>query len=297
MRLKGVFVATATLFDKEGNLALTRIREHLEWLAKSGVDGIVPCATTGEGPALTREERRAQIEIAREIASRHGLKVIAGCGGNNSAAVVELVGEAESLGCDAALVVTPYYNKPTQSGLVAHYEFVADRTALPIVLYNVPSRTGVHLELDTALRLFAHKRIVGIKEASGQHSHWLALASQMDLASKNLLAGDDDAFATIGALGGSGIISASANVAPVLFVELSRAIEAGDFPRAFSIQKRLNPLIRALFMETSPSPIKYALHRLKGYENVVRLPLVPVKNATETTLLEVLKKLELWGGT
>jgi 4-hydroxy-tetrahydrodipicolinate synthase len=273
----------------------------LEFLASHGVDGFVPCGTTGESTALSPEERRAVIALTREVAKSRGLKTIAGCGGNATASVLALIQEAEELGCDAALVVTPYYNKPTQAGLLAHYRYLADHSRLPILLYNVPSRTGVSLAVETTAKLLEHPGIVGIKEASGQYGQWLAIAHQLDTR-KSLLAGDDDAFACVLALGGSGTISAAANLVPGLFVAMYRHAAKGELGAAFQIQKKLFPLIKALFAETNPAPLKFALHHLTQaparsgssgvLENVLRLPLTPIGQATELLLLEAMRGLE-----
>jgi len=219
--------------------------------------------------------------------------VVAGCGGNDTSKVLELVHEAKELGSDAALVVTPYYNKPTQAGLLAHYRFLADRGGLPIVLYNVPGRTGVNLAVETAAQLLEHENIIGIKEASGQWGQWLGLSSAVNVAVKSLLAGDDDALAPIQSLGGAGIISASANAVPELFVAAYEAGRQGKWDEAFRLQKRLCPFVRALFLETNPAPLKYALEVLGHGEGHLRLPLVPVQPATETAVRAALNGLEL----
>ena len=173
MKLEGVFVAHTTPFTPDGKVDVAALKRHLEWCAAAGVHGFVPAGTTGEGSVLDHEERKLVIGTALEVARAHGLKVIAGCGGNHTEKVLGLLQEAKAMGCDAALVVTPYYNKPTQPGLFAHYTYLADRCDLPIVLYNVPGRTSVSLAVETTVELLKHPNIVGIKEASGQYSHWL----------------------------------------------------------------------------------------------------------------------------
>lgn len=293
MRPEGVYVATITPFDSEKKLLLPALRAHLESLARAGVHGFVPCGTTGETATLNRVERWEVLSVALEVARREGLKVIAGCGGNNTAAVLELIQEAKELGCDAALVVTPYYNKPTAAGLVAHYRYLADRGGLPILPYNVPGRTNVHLGLDSVREIFDHPQIVGLKEASGNWSHWLGLAHSLNLAGKALMAGDDDAMAPILALGGTGIISASANVAPEPFVALYKAAKEGRLHDAFQWQKKLYPLTRSLFLETNPAPVKFALEALGRGEANLRLPLVPIGRSTEEAVLAAMKNLEM----
>jgi len=293
MRFEGVFVANVTPFDSKGNVLTEGLENHLSFLADRGVQGFVPCGTTGEAATLNLEEWRNVIATTKKFAAARGLKTIAGCGGNCTWMVLERLREAKELGCDAALVVTPYYNKPTSAGVIAHYEHLADQGTLPIILYNVPSRTNVSLSADTVARLFAHPNIVGLKEASGQYSHWLDLASRLDLSTKALLAGDDDAFVTMRALGGSGIISASANLVPEHFVRLHAFTSAGQWQEAFHLQKRLHPLIRSMFAETNPAPVKYALSRLGLVDDRLRLPLVPVGTETRALVDRSLRELEL----
>lgn len=291
MRYEGVYVASVTPFTKNADLDEQALAGHFEFLLQSGVDGLVPCGTTGEGPTLSKEERKKIIELSAKAAKNYSKKVIAGCGSNDTKASLKNIEEAATAGADAALVVTPYYNKPTQAGLIAHYQFLAERSPLPIVLYNVPGRTNVNIQVETAVEIFKHPKIVGIKEASGNHSQWVSLANKVNLKEKSLMAGDDDAFATIYALGGIGIISATANVVPKLFVKLFSLLKGGKPGEAFTLQAKLMPLIQSMFMETNPSPAKYAMASMKCMENSVRLPLVPVTRKTEEAILVALKEL------
>jgi len=293
MRWEGVFVATITPFDAGGNLCLKTLEAHLDFLASAGVHGFVPCATTGESPTISPGERKEILRITVEKAKRHRITVMAGCGTNNTQTVLELLAEAKDLGCDAALVVTPYYNKPTVPGLIAHYEYLAERSKLPLCLYNIPSRTNVSLPADAVVSLFKNEMISGIKESSGSYAQWLSLASQTDLSKKSLLSGDDDAFAPILALGGTGIISAAANLIPDLFVSLYNLTRDKKWEEAFQLQKKLFPLIRALFLETNPAPVKFALHLLKKMEATVRLPLVSVTKDTQLAIYSEMNCLGL----
>ncbi len=290
---KGIYPATVTPFDSKGAVCFSAFEKHLEFLASEGVHGFVPVATTGESPTVLADERKRLLMLARQVADRHKLKVIGGCSGNSTPAVIQLVSEAATLGCDAVLVATPYYNKPTQAGLIAHYEAIAEASEIPIFLYNVPGRTAVNLNTTTVETLCQHERIIGIKEASGVHHQWLTLASRLNLDRTALMAGDDDAFATTLAMGGSGTISATANVAPGRFVEIFAAASKGDWKKAFDGQKRLLPLIDAMFMETNPSPAKYALELMGLMERNVRLPLLNATEPTQKRVAEVLKQLEL----
>jgi len=290
---EGVYVATVTPFTKNFEVDFEAYEGHNEFLLQSGVHGLVPCGTTGEGPTLNREERNKIIASAVKAAKTHSKKVIAGCGSNNTSIALQMIEEAAKSGAHAALVVTPYYNKPTQSGLIAHYKFLAEKSPLPIILYNVPGRTNVNISPETAYEIFQHPKIVGIKEASGNHAQWVALANKINLSEKSLLAGDDDAFATVFALGGVGIISATANVVPKKFVKLYELLKAGRAAEAFLLQTKLVPLIQTMFMETNPTPAKYALYAMKCMQNVVRLPLVPVSRDTEEKITAALKELEV----
>jgi 4-hydroxy-tetrahydrodipicolinate synthase len=294
MSFKGVFVATVTPFlEKLGEVDYQAFRDHLKWLRDSGVHGFVPCGTTGEGPCLNDSERNKLIEISCEEAKQNNLKVIAGCGSNSTSIALKMILEAKTVGAHAALVVTPYYNKPTQEGLLAHYQFLADKSPIPLILYHVPGRTNVTFQLPTLQKLFEHDNIVGIKEASGQHGFWMGMTQVLDWKTKSILAGDDDAFALIQQLGGKGIISATANVVPKAFVNLFELTEKSDWSGAFQLQKKLLPLIQAMFLETNPSPAKEALKILGKMENTVRLPLVTVQTKTKENISHSLKGLGL----
>lgn len=292
MNFNGVWVATLSFFNSNFSVDLKSFENHCSWLLDSGVDGLVPCGTTGEGPTLNAEERKQLIEISVKLAQRKGKKVIAGCGGNNTESVLKLILDACNQGVDAVLVVTPYYNKPTQEGLLAHYRYLADRSPRPIFLYNVPSRTGVNLLPETVRLLWDHGNIIGLKEATGMHSQWLSLASFLP-AEKTLLAGDDDAFATLFSLGARGIISASANIIPAHFVQLYNLLNQGRSKEAQELQLSLLPLIKALFSETNPCPLKYALSVMGRGHNYLRLPLVPVQSKTEQLIKAEMDKLGL----
>jgi 4-hydroxy-tetrahydrodipicolinate synthase len=277
MRFEGVFVAVTTPWSNEGTLNIPLFREHLTRLARAGVHGFVPCGTTGESATLQRDEWAQIIETTVQTSKTLGLKTIAGCGSNDTATTLEKIRHAHELGCDAALLVTPYYNKPTPAGVRAHYLHLADRAGLPLIPYNVPSRTNVSLSAELITELLKHPQISGVKEASGSLSQWLQIASANCLKEKSLLAGDDDALSTVLALGGSGTISAAANVAPAKFVRIWNLIKENRWQEAFSLQIAIQPLVQALFCETNPGPIKYALHRLYGEPNTLRLPLVSVQ--------------------
>ena len=288
-KISGVYVATVTPFTSKGELDVDAYLSHLDYLKNAGIHGLVPCGTTGETPTLSDEERQKVIGLTSEFGKKHQLPVIAGAGGNCTSKVVDLLAEANDLGADAALVVTPYYNKPNARGVLAHYRVLADKSPLPIVLYNVPPRTNVNMLPETVEEILKSDKVVGIKEASGNYSQWVELAHRIDWSQKALLAGDDDCVATMMALGGSGVISASANVVPKLFVQMVKAMENGDFKKAFELQISFQPMKKALFAETNPTPSKFALSVREQMQNKVRLPLVEVSSETEALVRAALK--------
>lgn len=245
----------------------------VEWQIESGSSALVPCGTTGEAPTLPLDEHHAIIRRCVEVAAGR-VPVIAGCGSNDTATALDHLARAAASGADAALVVTPYYNRPSQDGLIRHYEVLADASPLPIILYTVPGRTGVNLAVETVARLAEHERIVGIKDATGD----LGRVSAIRLACGEgfiQLSGNDDSALAFNAAGGVGCISVTANVAPDLCAALQAATLAGDFATARTLQNRLYPLHHALFTDSSPAPAKYALHRLGRMSEEVRLPLAP----------------------
>ena len=264
--IRGVYVANFTPFRAGEGLDLPAYQRHLTWLNDAGVQGFVPCGTTGESAALTSEERNLLIETTVAFAKGKGLKVIAGCGSNNTQTALGYLEKAGAMGSDAALVVTPYYNRPTAAGVVAHY--IGEILALP--------------------------NVVAVKEASGSFAQWLSLSTQEVFKHKALLAGDDDALAAILALGGTGIISASANVAPKAFVAIQKSFDEKNWALGFEIQKKVLPLVKALFRETSPAPAKKALEWMGFGDGSLRLPLVPITAESESVLRAALKAVEAW---
>lgn len=288
MKFEGVYVAIATPFTDNLEIDYNVFQKLIDFLFENGVTGLVPCATTGEGPTLSDEERKKLISICVEKSKNR--PVIVGCGSNYTSKVIELCKEAHNLGAKAALVVTPYYNKPTAAGLIAHYNKVADSSPIPIILYNVPGRTNVRMSSETIVELFKHENIIGIKEAGGDYSEWLSISGKTNLSKKSFMAGDDDAFAFILALGGSGIISASANVVPKIFVSIYNSFLRNEIKEAFQLQKKMIGIKKALFLETNPSPVKYALSRLGFGTAKVRLPLVEVKKETQEIIDKELKE-------
>jgi 4-hydroxy-tetrahydrodipicolinate synthase len=275
---KGVITALATPFC-DGAVDVDAFAALLERQIAAGVDGVVPVGTTGESAVLSHEEHERVVSLCVEVVAGRA-KVLAGAGANVTEKAISLVRHAKRAGADGALVVTPYYNRPSQEGLYRHFEAINDAVDLPVVLYNVPSRTGVDLSNDTTARLSALPNIVGIKDATGD----LGRASLMRLRvpeSFALISGDDPSFLGYAAQGGCGLISVTSNVAPAACVAQWRALQAGDWAGALAWQDRLIRLHKALFLDASPAPTKYALARLNLCREELRLPLVPCSDAVK----------------
>lgn len=278
---KGVVTALVTPF-REGAFDPIAFADLVERQVESGVDGVVPVGTTGETSTLSVEEHRRVVELCVEAVNGR-CRVIAGAGGNDTRKVVDLVRHAKTVGADGALVVTPYYNRPSQEGLYRHYAAVNDAVELPVLLYNVPGRTGVDLSNETVARLAELPNVVGIKDATGD----LARLSRMRLETPEgfaLISGDDGSYLGYLAHGGHGVISVTANVAPEQMVALHRAAVTGDYLGALAWQDRLIRLHGALFLDSSPAPAKYALSRLGLCTEEVRLPLVPCADAVRPAI-------------
>jgi 4-hydroxy-tetrahydrodipicolinate synthase len=251
------------------------------------VKGIVPCGTSGESATLTYEEHNRVIEIAVETASGR-VPVIAGTGSNSTAETLMLTRHAEKAGANAALLITPYYNKPTQQGLYEHYKKIASESGIPVILYNVPGRTGVNMLPETVARLSEIKNIVGIKEATGDMNQ---VSAVIEFSRKGfcVLSGDD--FTTLGllALGGHGVISVTSNIAPADVGGMVKSFLEGDLASARRLHYKLQPLNRAMFTETNPIPVKTALSLMGAVAEEFRLPLVKMTDANKAKLLSVMK--------
>lgn len=280
-RLHGAFTALVTPFSK-GEVDHATLSDLIDWQINEGIHGLVVCGTTGEAATLSHEEWRGVIRTS--IARVRGrVPVIVGTGTNDTRKTIELTREAAALGSDAALVVTPYYNRPSQEGLFKHFEAVAKAVGTPIILYNVPSRTGVDLATATLERLAQLPGIVGIKDASGDLARPMAVSAALGPRFLQFSGNDATALA-FNAAGGRGTISVVSNIAPRLCSQMQEASLAGDFDTARSIQQRLMPLVRALECETNPVPVKYALHLLRQMAPDVRLPLVEAMPSTVEAL-------------
>jgi len=288
---QGSFVAMVTPF-RDGKVDEAKLRELVEFHVTHGTDGLIPCGTTGESPTLSHDEHKRVVETVIE-AARGRIKVVAGTGSNSTSEAIDLTKHAERAGANGALVVNPYYNKPTQEGLYRHYRAVAESVTIPIVAYNIQSRTAVNVEPDTLARLVRDVRnIVGVKEASGS----LDQMSQVILACGpdfSVLSGDDNITLPLLAIGGSGVISVIANILPRETSDMVHAALDGDWKRARDLHYRLFPLARAAFLETNPIPIKEAMAMAGMIEPEFRLPMCRMSDANRAQLRAILKAYAL----
>jgi 4-hydroxy-tetrahydrodipicolinate synthase len=276
-RFRGSFTALITPF-RNGSLDEKAFRHLVEWQIAEGTNGLVPVGTTGESPTLNHDEHKQVVEWCVQTVKGR-VPVVAGAGSNSTKEAIELSRHAEKAGADAVLVVTPYYNKPTQEGLYQHYKAINDAIGIPIIIYNIPARSVVDMSVETMKRLFELPNIAGVKDATAS----VIRVSQQRLAmgpSLIQLSGEDASALGFMAHGGHGCISVTSNVAPRLCAAFQSACLKGDYAGALALQDKLMPLHTALFLETNPAPAKYALSILGKCEETVRLPMVPV---TETT--------------
>ena len=289
----GVGTALITPFRTDGSVDEAAVRRLARRQIDAGVHFLSPCGTTGEAPTLSHTEKLRVCQLVVEEAAGR-VPVLAGAGGYNTRDVIELARELDGLGVSGLLSVTPYYNKPTQEGLYQHFKAIADSTPLPIVLYNVPGRTGINLSVDTVVRLSALRNIVGLKEASGsivQMSEVVAAVSSDFL----LLSGDDSLGVAAMAVGGRGLISVASNVIPAEMVQVIELAEKGDFPAARKLFSWLLPFLQVNFVESNPIPVKAAMAAMGLIEESYRLPLVPPGAAARDRIMRVLQDLKLLG--
>jgi len=285
---KGSMPALVTPFAADGSLDEAAFRAFVEWQIAEGSHGLVPVGTTGESPTLTHAEHKHIVELCVEVSAGR-VPVIAGAGSNNTAEAIDLAQFAEKAGADGLLVVTPYYNKPSQKGLYAHFSAIAKAVSLPIFIYNIPPRSVIDMTVETMARLAAdHSNIVGVKDATAKLDR---VSEQRMLCGQDFiqLSGEDATALGFNAHGGSGCISVTANVAPRLCAEFQTATLAGDFAAALEIQDRLMPLHKAMFIEPNPGGPKYALSRLGHMGNHLRSPLTTIDKATEEAIDSALR--------
>jgi 4-hydroxy-tetrahydrodipicolinate synthase len=287
---KGSFTALVTPF-KNGSLDEAAFRSLVDWQISEGTSGLVPVGTTGESPTLSHQEHRRMVEWCVEQANNR-VPVIAGSGSNSTAEAIELSQHAEKVGADAVLIVTPYYNKPTQEGLYQHYKAINDAIGIPIIIYNIPSRSVIDMSVETMKRLFELKNIAGVKDATAS----VIRVSQQRAAmgpSFNQLSGEDASALGFMAHGGHGCISVTSNVAPRLCAEFQAACLKGDFAAALKLQDKLMPLHHALFIETNPAPVKYALSLLGKCAETARLPMVTLAESTKAAVRQAMVRAGL----
>lgn len=283
----GSHVAIVTPFRK-GKVDERALGDLIEWQIARGTNGIVPCGTTGESATLSHEEHNRVIELTVEVVRRR-VPVMAGTGSNSTDEAISLTKHARQAGADAALLITPYYNKPTQEGLYRHYKAIAEAVDLPLVLYNIPGRTGVNMLPATIARLAVIQNIVGVKEGSG------VIQQASDIVQTcgdrlTVLAGDDAMTLPMMAVGGQGVITVTANIAPTEMANMVKAFAAGNIEEARRIHFQLSPLFAALFYETNPIPVKEALGMMGKIDPELRLPLCPMGKDNRDKLMQVMKE-------
>ena len=289
--LKGCGTALATPFTQSGALDEKALRRFVDFQIDGGIDFLVPCGTTGESATLTEEEHLRVVEIVVDQ-TKHRVPVIGGAGGNNTAHIVDLAKKVESLGADGILSVSPYYNKPTQEGLYQHFKAIADSVTVPIVIYNVPGRTAGNIAPDTVVRLAGIKNIIAVKEASGSMDQITEIAARVPDGFR-VFSGDDSMTVPIMSVGGMGIISVASNEIPGEMSELARHCLNDDYASAQKLNKRLLPIMKINFIETSPIPVKAALAMMGLMTESYRLPLVPLAQENRNKLKAVLESMNL----
>jgi 4-hydroxy-tetrahydrodipicolinate synthase len=298
LTLRGAFTALVTPMTPTGALDEPALVRMVERQIDAGINGLVPVGTTGESPTLTAEEDQRVIGLTVETVRRRGVAeltpVVAGTGSNDTSSAITYTRRAAELGADAALVVAPYYNKPDQRMLEAHYRAIADEGGLPVVVYNVPGRTGCNVNADTLLRLAEHPRIVAVKEASANLEQIMTIVRDRP-AGFSVLSGDDSWTLPIMGVGGDGVISVASNEVPQVMVQLCAAALGGDWDTARRVHERHLDLFRANFLTSNPVPVKAAMAEMGLIEDVLRPPLLPLDDANRVRLREVLAGLGLLG--
>ena len=285
MELKGVYTALVTPFSK-GEVDYAKLKDIVAAQVDAGIDGLVPVGTTGESPTLSIEEHLKVIEVT--ISSAKGrCKIMAGTGANSTAEAIELTREAKRAGADCSLQVAPYYNKPTQEGLYRHFSTIADECQIPIVIYNVPGRSGISVAPDTIARLAKNANVIGVKEAGGSAER---VSEILELCQIDILCGDDSLTIPMMALGAKGVISVASNIVPAVLKRMVDAMSAGNYKEALAIHNTHFRLFKDLFIESNPIPIKAAM-AIKGLlDEEYRLPLCPLSEKNRQTLKATLKR-------
>ena len=288
---RGSMVALITPMRADGSVDEKAFQDLVEWQIAEGTEGLIPVGTTGESPTLSHDEHKRVVEMCIE-AARGRVPVMAGAGSNSTAEAIDFARHAKKAGADAILVVTPYYNKPTQEGMFLHFTAIADAADIPMFLYNIPGRSVVDMTPETMGRLAKHKNIVGVKDATANLARPLHTKRSCG-ADFIQLSGEDHTALSFNAAGGVGCISVTANVAPRLCAEMHKAWRAGRIDEAMAIQDRLVPLHDALFCETSPGPVKYAASLLAKSTDHCRLPMAPIADSTRVRVREAMVSVGL----
>jgi 4-hydroxy-tetrahydrodipicolinate synthase len=295
MNLEGTTVAMVTPFTKEDGVDEEGMRENINYLIDRGVDGLLAAGTTGESATITHDEQRMMIDILVDEVNGK-VKAIAGAGSNSSKEALGLVQYAENAGADAALVITPYYNKPQQHGLYQHYKMLEESTNIPIIVYNVPSRTGIDIDVETIVKVAELDKVVAIKEANpdmDKVSTTIKKLQEQDVENFIILSGNDNLTLPMISMGAKGVISVVANVDPSRMSQMVNAALEGDFNRAGTLHYELYDLMKVLFIESNPVPAKDSLNLMGRPAGHVRMPLVPMKDESILKLKNVLKDLNL----
>jgi 4-hydroxy-tetrahydrodipicolinate synthase len=292
--LKGCGTALITPFQSNGSVDEKALASLVGWQIQEGIHFLVPCGTTGESPTLKHDEHLAIVDITVRTAAKR-VPVVAGAGGNDTAKIIALIAELKKLGVDGILSVSPYYNKPTQEGIYQHFRALAESTDLPIIVYNVPGRTGSNILPETLLRLAQIPNIAGVKEASGDISQIGEICTKAPVRFR-ILSGDDSLTLPVIALGGHGIISVASNEAPGMMSKFAAACVDGRWEEARNWNRKLYPLMKVNFVETSPIPVKAALSMMGKIQEVYRLPLVKISEGARNKVASVLADLGLIAG-
>jgi 4-hydroxy-tetrahydrodipicolinate synthase len=293
--MRGIWTALVTPFNSKEELDLPAYRRILQDQKAARVAGVIPCGTTGESPTLTFDERKILVTTALEELKGTGIQVIAGTGTNNTRESVELSNWASNEGVDGILLVTPYYNKPTQAGLIGHFRKIADAVKCEVMLYNVPGRTGSHCAVDTLVQLARHPRINSLKEATGNVAYTSEILDALDQSGQSLdiLSGDDASFLPLLSIGAVGVVSVTSNLIPREMVELYHAATSDQYSKAGQIHRRYFPLFKDLFVESNPGPIKFSMEYAGWCNARMREPLVPVSAQTKEILTASLKRCDI----
>lgn len=289
MEFKGCYTALVTPFNDDGSIDYDAYAQLINWQIAEGITGLVPCGCTGEAATLSHQEQKDLISFAIRTVQKR-VPVIAGTGSNNTAEALDLTAFAEKAGADGALLITPYYNKPTPAGLYAHYKTIAEAVTFPVMLYNVPGRTGTNIPPATVVALSKLPNIPVIKEASGSMDQASTILNSCDIT---VLSGDDALTLPMVAVGGSGVVSVVANIIPGAFTALTNAALDGDMVTAQKAHQQYFNLFKAMFIETNPLPIKTALAMMGRIKENLRLPLVGMREENRAALAEVLRTYKL----